>query len=86
VFVYEGLGEAAALNRNLVSDINTAGGHAYLIGPSSDHAVLRLPAVAPVALPIIEVLPAQMLSVGLARQAGREPGKFLVSGKVTATE
>jgi glucosamine--fructose-6-phosphate aminotransferase (isomerizing) len=86
VFVYEGLGEAAALNRNLVTDINKAGGHAHLIGPSSDDAVLRLPAVAPVALPLIEVLPAQMLSVGLARRAGREPGKFLVSGKVTATE
>lgn len=86
VFVYEGQGEAAALNRNLVNDINKAGGRAYLIGPSSDDAVLRLPAVAPVALPIIEILPAQMLSVGLARRAGREPGKFLVSGKVTATE
>lgn len=86
VFVFEGIGEAAALNRNLVADIIKAGGHAYLIGPGSDEAVLRLPAVAPVALPIVEILPAQMLSVGLARRAGREPGKFLVSGKVTATE
>jgi glucosamine--fructose-6-phosphate aminotransferase (isomerizing) len=86
VFVYEGLGEAAALNRNLVADVNKAGGHAYLIGSNSDEAVLRLPQVPPVALPIIEILPAQMLSVGLARRAGREPGKFLVSGKVTATE
>lgn len=88
VFVYEGegAGEASALNRKLVADVNRAGGDGHLIGPSSDDAVLRLPDAPPAALPILEILPAQMLSVGLARRDGREPGKFLVSGKVTVTE
>jgi glucosamine--fructose-6-phosphate aminotransferase (isomerizing) len=86
VFVFEGLCEAVTLNRRLVVDVNRAGGHAHLVGPSSDDDALRLPVVAPIALPILEILPAQMLSVGLARRAGREPGQFLVSGKVTSTE
>jgi glucosamine--fructose-6-phosphate aminotransferase (isomerizing) len=86
VFVYQGASNVEALNRKLVAEINQAGGHAYLIGASSEAELLRLPTVSPVALPIIEILPAQMLSVGLAWQNGREPGKFIVSGKVTLTE
>ena len=57
-----------------------------LIGPNADDAAFRLPEVPAVAMPIIETLPAQMLSVGIARRKGIEPGMFIVNTKVTATE
>ena len=86
VFVFEGTPDVAPLNARLVRDVNVAGGHGFLIGPNADDAVFRLPEVAAVAMPILEILPAQMLSVGLARRKGIEPGKFFVNTKVTATE
>ncbi len=86
VFVYEGTPDVATLNARLVRDVNAAGGHGFLIGPNADDAVFRLPQMPAVALPIIEILPAQMLSVGIARRKGIEPGKFIVNTKVTATE
>lgn len=86
VFVYEGTPDVALLNERLVRDVNAAGGHGYLIGPNADDAVFRLPELPAVALPILEILPAQMLSVGLALRKGIEPGKFFVNTKVTATE
>jgi glucosamine--fructose-6-phosphate aminotransferase (isomerizing) len=86
VFVYEGTPDVAPLNARLVRDVNAAGGHGFLIGPNADDAVFRLPDMPAVALPIIEMLPAQMLSVGIAHRKGLEPGLFIVNTKVTATE
>jgi glucosamine--fructose-6-phosphate aminotransferase (isomerizing) len=86
VFVYEGTPDVAALNARLVRDVNAAGGHGFLIGLNADDAVFRLPEVPAVALPILEILPAQMLSVGIAHRKGIEPGMFIVNTKVTATE
>ena len=86
VFVLEGTPDVASLNTRLVRDVNTAGGHGYLIGPNADDAAFRLPQMPAVAMTIIEILPAQMLSVGIARLKGIEPGMFIVNTKVTATE
>jgi glucosamine--fructose-6-phosphate aminotransferase (isomerizing) len=86
VFVYEGTPDVASLNQRLVRDVNAARGHGFLIGPNADEAVFRLPEVPAAAMPIIEILPAQMLSVGIARRKGIEPGMFIVNTKVTATE
>jgi glucosamine--fructose-6-phosphate aminotransferase (isomerizing) len=86
VFVYEGTPEVAPLNARLVRDVNAAGGQGFLIGPNADDAAFRLPDVPAIALPIIEILPAQMFSIGIARRKGIEPGMFIVNTKVTATE
>jgi glucosamine--fructose-6-phosphate aminotransferase (isomerizing) len=86
VFVYEGMPDVAPLNARLVRDVNAAGGHGFLIGPNAEDAAFRLPEVPTVALPVIEILPAQMLSVGIAYSKGIEPGMFIVNTKVTATE
>ncbi len=86
VLVYEGQGETAALNRRLVEDFSQAGGRAFLIGETSPHESLRLPSVPAVALPIIEILPPQLLSLGLAWRKQLEPGKFYVGSKITTVE
>jgi hypothetical protein len=35
---------------------------------------------------ILEILPVQMITLALAAQAGREPGRFELATKVTTTE
>jgi hypothetical protein len=35
---------------------------------------------------ILEILPVQMITLALALQAGREPGRFELASKVTTTE
>jgi hypothetical protein len=35
---------------------------------------------------ILEILPVEMITLALALQAGREPGRFELASKVTTTE
>ena len=86
ILVYEGLEPTCLLNRNLVTDIQKAGGEAELVGTASDQDVFRLPVCPAVGLPILEILPAQMLSVALALQHGHTPGHFDFGSKVTSIE
>lgn len=84
--VYAGDPQVEELNRSLVKDIRRAGGRAFLCGPQSDAEALRLPAVAPALRPILEILPAQMISLALGALTGVEAGKFRKATKVTETE
>ena len=84
--VYEGDAAVAALNAALVAALRSAGARAELCGPSATRAAMRLPAVAAVARPLLEILPAQMLSLALAAAQGVEAGVFVHATKVTATE
>jgi glucosamine--fructose-6-phosphate aminotransferase (isomerizing) len=86
VLVCEGNAATAALNRRLVEDISGAGGRAYLVGQTSPHESLRLPPGPAVAWPILEILPMQLISVGLAWRNHLEPGQFYVGSKVTTVE
>lgn len=84
--VYEGDPAVASLNAALVADLRRAGARAELCGPSAERAAMRLPTVAPVVRPLLEILPAQMLSLALAAAKGVEAGVFVHATKVTATE
>jgi glucosamine--fructose-6-phosphate aminotransferase (isomerizing) len=86
VLVYEGLDPTRALNRNLVADIQKAGGEAALVEPAAGGDVFHLPAVPAAGVAILEILPAQMLSVALARLQSHVPGQFSRASKVTTTE
>jgi len=85
LLAYEGESATADLNRHLVTDVRAAGGVAALIGPSADFAALRLPTVSSSLRPLLEMLPAQMVSLTLALRANREPGRFERATKVTTT-
>jgi hypothetical protein len=37
-------------------------------------------------LPVMEILPVQMITLALAARDGREPGCFVLASKVTTTE
>jgi len=84
--VYEGDPEAAPLNAALVADLRRAGARAHLAGIHAEHPALALAAAAPALRPLLEILPAQMLSLALAARAGIEAGRFEHATKVTTTE
>ena len=86
VLVFEGSGAAAALNAALVRDVQEAGGRAALVSENASLDVFRLPAVPDVARPLVEILPVQMMSLVLAAQRGREPGRFQLATKITTVE
>lgn len=86
VLVCEGAATTAALNQNLARELTAAGAQGGLVGPSATCNALRLPEGDPVALPLLEILPAQMASIALAARAGFEPGRFQRATKVTTTE
>lgn len=84
-------GDETALERNrkLASDIIGYGGKlCWLDTQQQIGGALNivLPKVAPPALPLIEVLPVQLLSVALAELTGIEPGAFRHLEKVTTVE
>jgi len=86
VMVYEGLEPTRALNRNLVMDIRKAGGNAALVEMAECLDTFHLAGVPACGLPILEILPAQMLSVALARLHNHVPGQFSWGSKVTEVE
>ncbi|HTX92270.1 MAG TPA: SIS domain-containing protein [Anaerolineales bacterium] len=86
VLVYEGRDPTRALNRGLAADIREAGGKAALVESSPELGVFHLPTAPAVGLPILEMLPAQVLSLALARLHGRIPGRFSHGSKVTTRE
>jgi len=86
VLVLEGDEKTRALNMKLLEDIRRKGGRAELLGKSAELLSLRIPEVPESTLPILEILPVQMVTLALAAQAGREAGRFTLGSKVTTIE
>lgn len=86
VLVYQGAEPTAKLNIRLADDVRAAGGQAALVCESFHQDVFALFPVPQVARPLLEILPAQMLSLALAELQGREAGQFERATKVTVTE
>jgi len=86
VLVYEGLDPTRALNRNLLADIQKVGGLAVLVETAQGRGVFHLPSAPLAALPMLEILPAQLISVALANLQHHVPGQFTWGSKVTSTE
>ena len=89
VLVYAGLEPTRTINSNLVKDIQAAGGKAVLVQTHPARDVFHLPVVADISaggLAILEILPAQLLSIALARLNDHIPGLFTWGSKVTTTE
>jgi glucosamine--fructose-6-phosphate aminotransferase (isomerizing) len=87
-FVLTFLGDARTgiLNRNLARDVEKHGGIGQLVSEGESCSTFRLPSVPPRLLPIVEILPVQMISLALAAHAGREAGRLTLATKVTTTE
>ncbi len=86
VMVFEGDPPTRELNQKLVKDIRDRSGRAELIGLDSTVKALQIPAGSNRILPVLEILPIQMLTLALAANSGFEAGRFEFATKVTIEE
>ena len=87
VLVLAGDARVEPLHRRLAAEIIRGGGRAALIATTQATAdVFQLPSVPVPLLPLVEILPVQMLSLALAARDGREAGRFERATKITTAE
>lgn len=86
VLVFSGDGKTRDLNRGLVQDIREQQGRAELVSEDTTCPPCALPAAPRCTEPILEMMPVQMITLALAAQVGREPGRFELATKVTTKE
>jgi glucosamine--fructose-6-phosphate aminotransferase (isomerizing) len=86
VLIFAGETKTRHLNERLVQDIRAQEGHAELVAQDSGESAYCLPNAPPSVLPVLEILPLQMLTLALAALNGRQPGKFRFTAKITTRE
>jgi glucosamine--fructose-6-phosphate aminotransferase (isomerizing) len=88
ILMLEGAPQTTSLNRELALEVIRHGGKAIWLASrrDADLPTLCLPNVHETVLPLVEILPLQMLTIAMAQRNGFEPGKFLHVGKVTTQE
>jgi glucosamine--fructose-6-phosphate aminotransferase (isomerizing) len=86
VLVFAGDAITRDLNCGLLRDLNKFGARCAWVGEDTAEAELRLPVVVPALMPVVEILPVQMITLALAANDDREAGKFVHLTKVTTVE
>jgi glucosamine--fructose-6-phosphate aminotransferase (isomerizing) len=86
LITFSGNKNVRGLNKRLVDDVNSDGGKAVLVKQGKACDPFVIPEVPDSILPIVEMLPAQMLSIALSILHGHEPGEFGLISKVTLAE
>jgi glutamine---fructose-6-phosphate transaminase (isomerizing) len=86
VLVFAGGPPTRQLNDRLREDVIKRRGQSHLVAENATLQPFRLPAVPPIVLPIAEILVPEMITLALAAQANREPGRFERATKITTTE
>jgi glutamine---fructose-6-phosphate transaminase (isomerizing) len=86
VLIFAGAAKTRELNRRLLQDIRARDGRAEFVVQDAGECAYCLPRVPSSILPILEILPVQMLTLALAAMANRQPGKFRFATKITTTE
>ena len=84
--IFLGLGETIKLNLRLANDILSIKGQVLVVGTGTGELPFNLPVYPPAAQPILEILPAQILTLALAEVMGIKAGHFVYASKVTSTE
>ena len=86
VLVFGGDSKTRDLNQRLLRDLHEREGQAELVDKDAPLAACRIGDYGKSVRQILEILPVQMITLALAAQAGREPGRFELASKVTTTE
>ena len=86
--IFAGAGSGPAMNRTLAQDIRSYGGNAIWVDSSTDSEfpTILLPTVNQQMLPLIEIIPMQLLTLVMAKRKGIDAGQFRYVNKITATE
>jgi glucosamine--fructose-6-phosphate aminotransferase (isomerizing) len=86
VFVLAGVAETRNLNLALLNAVRSSNSPAFWIGSDAQAGWSQLARVPDLGLPLVEILPFQVLAAYMAQRRGIEPGAFLHIGKVTLNE
>jgi glucosamine--fructose-6-phosphate aminotransferase (isomerizing) len=86
VGVFAGDEKTKALNEGLLRDLAGTPARAVMFSTDAQPASYRLPEATEALRPIVEILPAQMMTLALAALGNREAGKFERATKVTVVE
>jgi glutamine---fructose-6-phosphate transaminase (isomerizing) len=86
VLVFAGEEKTRELNVRLFEEIREQGGRAGLVGEDTCSSAFMLPDTGNGLPSIMQILPVQIITLALAAQATREPGRFELATKVTITE
>ncbi|HEY4300225.1 MAG TPA: SIS domain-containing protein [Candidatus Didemnitutus sp.] len=84
--VFAGGNCVRTLNRRMCDEIGAAGARAFWCGADAEGGAFRLPSAPEALLPMVEILPVQMMTLALAAMGGREAGRFARATKVTRDE
>jgi glucosamine--fructose-6-phosphate aminotransferase (isomerizing) len=84
--LFAGPQETRDLNLLLLKDLRGYQVNAFWVGSEKNQWQVEIPSVPAIGLPLMEILPLQLLSIHFAEQIGIEPGYFFRSGKITLAE
>ena len=84
--IFAGPRETRELNVRLLKELRGYQTAAFWVGADSQEWQIEIPDVPAIGMPLVEILPIQLLSVHLAQKIGVEPGHFFRSGKITLSE
>lgn len=86
VLLFAGPQETRDLNLRLLKDLRSYQVNAFWIGSEKNEWQIEIPDIPAIGMPLMEILPIQMLTIHFAEQIGVEPGHFFRSGKITLAE
>lgn len=84
--IFAGAQNVRDLNMRLLKDLRGHKVNAFWVGSEKNDWQIEIPSVSEMGLPLMEILPIQLLSVHFAQQIGVEPGHFFKMGKITLNE
>jgi len=84
--LFAGTQKTRDINLRLLNDLRGYQVNAFWVGSEQNEWQIEIPDVPPMGLPLMEILPIQLLSIHFARQINVEPGHFFRTGKITLTE
>jgi len=86
VGVFAGPEKTRGLHGGLIRDLNSTPATAMWFSSDADRPACKLPHLPEIAMPVVEILPVQMITLALAALARREAGKFDRATKITVIE
>jgi glutamine---fructose-6-phosphate transaminase (isomerizing) len=86
VLLFAGPQETRDLNLRLLKDLRSYQVNAFWVGSEKNEWQIEIPDTPAIGMPLMEIIPVQMLTIHLAEQIGVEPGHFFRSGKITLAE
>ncbi len=84
--IFAGPQETRDLNLRLLNDLRGYKVNAFWVGSDKNEWQIEIPSVPAIGMPLMEIIPLQLLTIHFAKQIGVEPGHFFRIGKITIAE